>query len=385
MLSFKDAIKENESLNSEDKSKYNIRRIFFYVVFCLALLSIILIITRDTSFKPTNLVNTTPISMFSSNNCDFSNYREGYVIAKDGKISAYNTNQELQWEVEGSKTVPTTKSNGKYSLTYYKNDNLAIISNGKKTNSITTKGNVDYGYVNKNGYCVLFIKETGLKNSIIVYDNRGYEVYYRQNADAHIPYSILSDNNYSLITYEHISKEESTCSTINITDIRKKDSKVVEIDFTDKVVGGIFFTNRNNFIIVTNDGLSGYNKNGRLKWNVNFEGRIVSKFKYDSKNTIAIAFKDDDSINGNSSVVFYNTNGKKKSSFKTEGKIYDIDIKDNTAMFRLERKILLVNTKGKLISDIDIAFDIKESLLMANKKCVFVYLSSEEARLIKPE
>ena len=129
---------------------------------------IIIVLTKDNSFTSTHNVNTTTISLNSANNFDISPYKEGYMIARDGRIAAYNTNQELQWEVVGSKTIPTIKTNGKYSLTYYNEDTLAVVANGKAKTNIKTKGKVGYGHINKKRSSVLFIEESSLLSLIVI-------------------------------------------------------------------------------------------------------------------------------------------------------------------------------------------------------------------------
>ena len=169
-----------------EKKSAAAKKMISLAVLALLLLGMLIFILNDTTFEATNQVNLSTIALSGASNYDYASYLEGYIIAKDGKISCYNTLQKLQWEFKGSKTQPTVKTNGQYCLVYYNDDRLAVVTNGKNTNHIKTDGNVTYGYVNKNGYCVLFTLESGLKNKISVFNKKGEEIYFRQNADTHI-------------------------------------------------------------------------------------------------------------------------------------------------------------------------------------------------------
>lgn len=356
---------------------------FGYAVFVAVLILIIFVVNSDTSFDATNTVNQDVISLLSANNYDFQTYREGYVLAKDGKISCFNTNQELQWEVAGSKTVPTVKTNGKYCLTYYVQDKVAILTNGNKTKRIATDGNVQYGYVNKNGYFVLFLKETGLKNKLVVYNKNGDKLYYRDNPDKYIPSAILSDNNQTLVTTEIVTENKNVSSKLVLTDIRKN-KNTANINFENNVVGGCFFTKKNEFITVLDSKLICYSTSGKRKWEVDLGERQLSKYSVDD-NIIAMLFNEDDSVLTTSEVIFYNTSGKKLSSFKTDKKVTDINVCDKTVLLTMDRQLMLVNSKGKQLSAVDVAYDMKETLFMTTKKCVLVLSNSHEARLVIPE
>ena len=186
----------------EKKKTASAKKVLSLLVLIAFISTIVIFILNDTSFESTNQVNTSPILLSNANNYDYAKYLNGYIIARDGKISAYNTAQKLQWELKGSNAEPNLKCNGHYCLTYYCGDNIAVLTNGKNTQQIKTDGKISYGYVNKNGYSILFSSESGLKNKISIYDNNGKEIYYRQNADTLIPWAILSDDNYTLLTLE---------------------------------------------------------------------------------------------------------------------------------------------------------------------------------------
>jgi len=366
---------------SEQKPGFSIQRTLLYGAFIIVLLFIILYVTQDTSFKGTNSVNTEGIPLAGANNFDICGYREGFVLAKDGRISCYNTNQELQWEFVGSKTTPTLKANDKYVLVYYPEDKLAIVTNGKKTNEIKTKGNVSYGYVNKNGYCVLFTKESGLKNKILVYNNNGKQLYMRQNSDVHIPYAILSDDNKTLLTIELSTHKKQLLSNINICDIRQKDKILSQTEFKKETIAGCFFCGPSDFVVISENQMTAFNINGRKKWKKQFDKKIL-KYDYNSSGVISLLFNEDDSASSGSEVAFFGTTGKKYSSYFCEKKISTMDINDKIAVFGTERRIITANTKGKFLSDVDIPYDVKKVIFMGTKKAVLILTNSNEARLV---
>ena len=355
-----------------------------YILFVSFLIMIIFLVNGDTTFDSTNAVNEETINLSVANNFDFASYRDGYILAKDGFVSAFNTNQELQWEIKGSKTAPIVKTNGKYCLTYYNDDKLALITNGDKTQKIKTTGDVQYGYVNKNGYSVLFIKEVGLKNKIAVYDRYGDMLYYMDNPDKYISSAILSDNNRTLVTTEIFPKSQNVSTTVHIIDIRANKEKK-KIVFENLVSGGCYFKNKNEFITFFSSKIVCNNISGREKWTVDFDGKQPVKYAYNGKNVIGLVFDVITDTGSASQAVFYNTNGKQIGTYDSNEKINSIDIHEKTVLLGLDRKLRIINTKGRELSSADVSYDIKDIIFMQTKKCALVLSSSSEARIVMPK
>ncbi len=373
-------IKDKEE--NENPVQIPYKNIFLYGVLIVFLIALILFATNDSSFNATNAVNTEPISLGSANNYALEAYREGYILAKDGRVSCYNTNQELQWEHSVSKTAPTIKTNDKYCLVYYNEDQIVLVTNGKRTRKLKTNANVIYGQVNKNGYCVLFLEEAGLKNKIVVYDNDGEIIYSRQNSDTHIPSAIICDDNHTLLTFELNPKESTT--VVKCADIRKSNKILTEIKYKDSVIGGCFFYRNSDFVVISENSIDSYSTKGHKNWSIDCTNTRISKFDYNDSNIFGVVYSMDDSANSSSEVAFYKTNGKKLSSYKSDKKIYDIDLCDKSALLRAERELVVINTKGKLLSSLNLPFDIRNSIFMANQKCAMIVSNSEEAKFVIP-
>ena len=375
------SVKEKEK---DDAPKFSYKRIIFYFSIVLCLSMIIYLIVRDTSFDSTNTVNESPIILSGANNFDYARYREGFVLAKDGKISAFNTNQELQWEFTGSKTAPTIVVNDKYCLVYYCDDKMAVVTNGKDMSTLKTSGNVMYGHVNSNGWSVLFVEEAGLNNKIIVYDDEGEQIYLRQNADRYIPYAFMSDDNDYLVLLEMFQSEAGLSTEINIVDITETEDNKKTINFGEQFVNGFFMYSENEFVVIKENSIEGYDIDGELSWNTPLN-KLVLKYAYNDDDIFALIFNEDDSATAGSEIKFFETDGTELSSYKTDKKITDIDLCDNNAVLRADRKLILINTKGKYISTSKVLYDIRDSAFMTTKKCSLILTSSEELRLIPLE
>ncbi len=381
--------KDTKSTSKDDKIlefpwKKDIKKSRSYrsvILFFIAVIVVLLcLFSGDGSFNYTNVVNEEPITLSTANNYDFNSYKGGYLLAKDGKISCFNTNQQLQWETTSSKTSPTIKVNKDYALVYYNSDNLAVVTNGEKTRKIKTSGNVVYGYVNTRGYCVLLLEESGLKNKIVVYNKNGEIVYYRDNPDKHITYALLSDDNKTLVTSELITSGDSISTELVITNINKNEV-TSGIKFENEIPGGYFLTDKRKIVVIFENRMKSYNLDGKLNWETKFDNKRVFKFAYDD-GVFAFVFNDDDSANTGSEAVFYDKKGKKIGSYKTEQKIPDIDIFDKTVLLTMDRQLIMVNTKGKHIFTSNVTYDVKNSFLMGTKKCALIISNSRDARLV---
>lgn len=348
--------------------------IFFLIVGIFAMID-------DTSFNSTDIVNTDSISILSTENYCFSDYKEGYVFAKDGKISCFNTKQELQWEIDSSKTAPTVVTNDNYVLTYYKKDKLAVVTNGSKTRKINTDGNVIYGSVNKNGHVVLLIEEDGFKSQLAVYDDKGRLKLKWHNSDKYITSALLSDNNKTLIASEVRLLDSGVTSNILIADIRKE-LAFEEINLNDSVISELKFTAKNKFLAILDNKTVCYTTRKNEKWQIDYSGENLYTYDISNTNHIAFVFGKDDSALSNSIVHIYNENGKKIGSYTSDKRIYKIDMQKNTSLVTYDRNFEIINSSGKPVSETQLNIDIHDSIFIGNKKCALI-LSGSGASLVK--
>lgn len=364
----------------KESSKKTFPRFLIYVVVVIILLWIISLCFSSAQFDSTNAVNEEIISLSNSNTYAFSKYKDGFILAKDGKISCYNTNQQLQWDFSGSKTEPEIKTNGDWAIIYYPDASLAVVTNGSKTNRIKTQGDIIYGYTNSNGYCVLLTEESGLKNKISVYNKKGELIYYRDNPDKHIFYTLLSDNNKSLVTAELITDADTISSEFVVTNIRKN-KITANVKFDGEIPAGCVLTEKNKIVALFETKMQCYTLGGKLKWQKDFENQRVFKHSYDD-GVFALVFNEDDSENTGAKVEFYNKNARKVGEFKTEEKIRFVDLCDKTVLLSQNRKLFVANSKGKSIFNTDMTYDIKNVIFLKNKRCALVISNAQDARLV---
>lgn len=386
ILKFPESETHYSAISDKSEHKRHSGKKTGFILFCGAALAVffitIFMVFGDTSFNRTDVVNTEPINVLSTESYDFAAYKSGYVFAKDGRISCFNSNQELQWEITGSKTAPTVVTNGRYALTYYTEDKLAVVTNGVKTRKINTDGNVLYGSVNSNGFCALIVEEDGFKNQIAVYDSDGKSLFKWHNSDRYITSVQLSDNNNSLAASELKLSDDGVFSNILLIDIRR-DLDIEEISLGDCAVCGVQFISKNSFVAVTDGVTACYTTSKKEKWKIDYSGKVL--FTYDmGSDGIALVFGEDDSALSSSQIEYYNLKGKKTGSFKSGERVESIEIADNVSLLSYGRKISVVNCKGKELSAKVLNYDIKESIFIGNKKCALV-ISGSSASLIKPE
>lgn len=389
IINFPDNKTDNTQISqlhhTKRKQKYRKSNSYRFVFILIALIFIIgiFMLIDDSSFNATNSVNTEPISILSTENYCFSKYKKGYIFAKDGKISCYNTNQQLQWEINSSKTAPTVITNDNYVLTYYTKDKLAIITNGTKTRKITTDGNVIYGNINKNGYAALIVEEDGFKSQLAVYDNNGKLKFKWHNSEHYITSAMLSDNNKTLIASEVNLSDNGISSKVLITDI-KKELSFEELNFNDSVICSMQFASKNKFIAVLDNKTVCYSTGLNKKWEIDYSGNNLYTYDISDTNYISLVCGKDDSALSNSVVYVYNGNGKKIGEYNSEKRIYKIDMQDRTSLISYDRQFEIINGNGKRISSTDLNIDIHDSIFIGTKKCALI-LSGSGASLVRPE
>ncbi len=380
--------KENNFSSNSDKvinfPKKKNKKPRAYIIYIILLILIIIIsanVGNGSKYTSTSESKGELISLSNANNYDFCSYKDGFALAKDGLISYYKADNTLQWEIKASKTAPKLAICGDYLLSYYNDDKLAVVSNGSKTIRIETPGNVQSGYVNSNGYCVLLQDEFGLKNKIVVYNKKGEVIYYRNNPDKFITHITLSDDNKRLVTCELVTDDSSISSNLVVTNI-KKNEVIANIPLEGTIPGSCILTGKNEIVAVTETSLCCYSLGGKLNWQKDFDGKRIHRYSYDD-GLFALVFNTDDSANSGSEVEFYNKNGRRTGGYKTEEKIENIHLKGKTTLITMNRRLVLTNQKGKQLSSLDITYDMKKTIFMDTKKTVLIISNSQDARLIE--
>ncbi len=364
------------------KKNKNYGRTILFSVLAAVFILIVFGIFGDSGFKSTDAVNTEPISVLSTANYSFADYKTGFVFAHDGKVSCYNTNLELQWETDGSKTAPTVKTNGKYALTYYIDDKVAVLSDGSSNKKIKTDGKVISASLNDNGYSTIIVKEDGFKNQVAVYDTDGNAVFKWHNSDRYIISSYLSNDNRMLVSGEVVMKDNRVTSNVLVIDTRK-DLKINEISFDESAICDIHFVSKNRFIVVCDDKTACYNTKLSEKWLIDYSKKNLYTYDISDNDTLALVFGKDDSLLSSSDIEYYNTKGRKIGNFKSESRIDGIDMQGNYSLITYNRRLAVVNSKGKELSSKELNYDIRKCIFMGNRRCALV-ISGASASLVKP-
>lgn len=376
--------KQNKIIDFPNENKNNpAKKSGCYAILLVIVLAGLLIfstIYKNSNFSSTTTVNEEPISLEESNNYDVEKYLDGFVVAKDGKITCYNTAQLSQWEFSSSKTSPEIAVNGTYALIYYSDDKEAYLTNGKKAKKIETNEKISYGYVNSNGYSVMFLDEAGLKNKITVYNKSGELIYFRDNPDRQIAYAALSDDNKSLITIELLFEDKHISSELVVTNV-KNNTNISKTKFDDTIPAKCVFGAKNRLIMLFDTKMQCYNLNGKLKWEKNFENGQADIAAYNN-GMFALVFSDNEISSHGNVVAFYNKKGKKTGEFFTREQITDIDVCDQNALLTNGRKLMLINSKGKVVSNSDTTYDVRETMLMNTKRAALVISGSQEIKLV---
>lgn len=304
----------------------------------------------------------------------FEAYRDGYIYARNGKITYYTANQEPQWEVSGSKTSPKLAVSDEYVLTYYPNDKFVILTDGENTKKIKTDGGVSYAHINKRGYCALIMEENGFKNQVAVYDNTGKALYKWHNSDEYVTAVQLSDNNKHMIASAVGFDNNKVGAKILIFDITKK-ADAENVKFNDAVICAMQFIGKKDFIVVLDNETVCCDINKKTNWKIDYNGKNLCTYDVNSIGNTALVFGDDSAMSG-SEVLFYNRRGKLKGEGKTDKKVSQIDMQGSTALAVCERELKILNSKGKLLGSQKLSYDARKCYFLGDKKTALAIAGS---------
>jgi dipeptidyl aminopeptidase/acylaminoacyl peptidase len=259
-------------------------------------------------------------------------------------------------------------------LVFYPSEKKAILKNKKDEKNITTSYYILNGTVNKNGYYAFVTEEKGFKSQVIVYDNKGNELYKWHSADDYITDVSISDDNTKMVVTAFTNDENKIKSSVMVFSFT--DNKpVAKIEEKDNLIISAAFSGKNKINIVGDKKCGVYNLDLVNLWEDTYDTKQL--FTYDiSSDNIIIAYADTSSATDKVSVKIYSQGGKKKGEYIHDGEITGIDVSDGGILAYSKRQMYVLSESGRVKRQLDVNVDISNAFLTDNGKSVFALSNS---------
>ena len=317
------------------------------------------------------------ISRESTSDYVLEKYKDGFVTYNGTELIHYDTEMEQKWVCAVNESGAELYINGDYVVLYNTGNNKVIlVKNGEILKEIRTDKALRKATVNENGYMVLLTTDKGYKGQCFVYSDKGEMLAQYSFGERYILGAFLDSDNRSLVINAIEDRKEGYGGELIFTDIKTGKTRN-EIEAESIYSYATLYKGR---VFAMKDGkLYCYGKKGNEKWSYDsFSGEILF-IGFSGKNPVVVV-KNTESFGGNE-VLIFNMSGRLKGIYQAESQVKAFDTSEGYAAINVNGKILLINSRGKMVSELDA--DPNTEVLKLYKKNDKVLTVSEKAIIQK--
>lgn len=276
----------------------------------------------------------------------------------------------LDFAGKKSESVQTTVSNplistaGEYTLVSDKGSRSAYLYKGSRLYSeIETGGSIISAAVSQSGHLVFVISGELHKNSVVVLQSDGTEIFKWNSGGL----SVLAAD---------ISKDgkEICVSALNTDDGVLKSHIIMfntgkDKPFTNDVYEGLVFASvvyESNYIYVVGDAVTYiYNSYGKLTGTIDYSDRTLLTYACD-KNNLVLAFSNLSHIKGGCLVESYDTAGNMQGRFELMNEMRFMDVKGGGIALSSGSSITVLDLKCRERKNILLSQDIRDFMFLGD-------------------
>lgn len=294
------------------------------------------------------------------------------LLLNNNGMKAVDKEGETKWEYETTLTAPVVDvEDGKILLADLDgNCTMRLFDeNGELKLTYPIGSGLSAAELNKNGYAVAVVDESGYKGSVVVYDKRGEEVFKWNSGEGYIIDAALSDNNKYVAVSQMMSDSETVYSRIIVLSV--DDGSVISTSTrNDSLVSDIRFYGNSSVIGVSDSDVCCYTRDGELRYEISFAGKKPTLYNIDDSDSLFAVLCQDS--RGNSNIEIYSSAGKFLGSYTSASEIKDMIISGGKIIASTSRTVVEINRRGKLKNSVDSSHDIKTIGLYGNNRNVLI-------------
>lgn len=299
------------------------------------------------------------IELDYNSNISIFSYNRYICILAENKLMEYNSSGKLEHEISLEINNPVYSVNNKYvAISEKGGSKINLISDSNLLWSKDVDGNISKINVNENGYVSIIVTGTTHKSVIIVFDEKGNELFknYLSSTMA-VDTTISKDNKY--MAFAEVNTTGTTIqSNIKIVSIDKaKEGKSDYMEYTyttdsNKLIVNIEYSKDNKIICMYNDEISVIqNQSSSTVMSLNEQGKNINFANINLENGIYRAIEENDGIfNTNTILEMKNLDSDKTVVSTIEGAAKYIYSYNNIVAVSLGQEIEFINfTNGWLL------------------------------------
>lgn len=379
--------------DKQEEKKINQKRIIgitILLIIIISILTIYLIYANNVEFRKymdENILNknieTSDLKSIEINDYDKSHifaYSRYVAILKDNTLKTYNDKGNQEKELTIQITTPIVESTDKYLVLAEQNSSKIYML--EDTSLVWTKdleGNISRITVNENGYVAVVLSGTTYKSVIIVFDDKGTELF-KTYLSTTMATSISISNNNKYLSYAEVNTS-GTLIKSNIKTISIEKAKQTPIDsiintynaeFNNLIVD-IKYQN-NNLICMYDEAIHRIKNNTDEKIidiNADTEQTTFSTILL-QKDAVKNIESNSGLLSTKTTIKIINTENLKENVYQFEGVTKELYSKGNKIALNLGSEVHFIDTNGWLIKKYNSSTEIRK-IVLSNEISGIIY------------
>jgi len=306
-------------------------------------------------------------------------YNNMALLVRNDGLAVINRRGEMSGSINERFSFPFADINDNYILHAGRWSNTAAVYRRlREVYRIGTDENIMLGRVNRNGYSVIATEAMGFNGLVTVYNRRGAPVYRWFVGDGHIVDIDIAPNDNTIAIAKISADGAAISSVISFVDI-SQDEEVATIRREHSMISSISFNRDGTLVAISDTELLGFNRNGLIRYEVNFNGRNLLTFNKDSENCIVLAFE---AGRGNTTLEFFNRDGRPRGSYQTQGRLRNITVSGDVILANRLRTVMKITPNGRSQELITVPHDIVSLQIMDDRRHALV-VGGSQANVIR--
>ena len=283
-------------------------------------------------------------------------YQKNIAILKENQLIEYSSNGKKENEMKIEINDPIYDSNGKHLVIGEKNSQrFYLISNSHVAWKKEIEGKITRISVNKNGYISVIVSGTSYKSVIIVYNEKGEELFKTYLSKTIAGDSVISnDNNFLAYAELNISGStiQSCIKVISIKDVKELNTEPKYVYNTEKneIILRIKYQDKNRLVAMYDKSIHLYD-GGKETLIMDLKGNEnkITFGDINLKNNVCCLEEENIGLfNANTILHIVNILNQRQVNYIIEGIVKSVETNENIIAVNLGTEVNFINTSGWL-------------------------------------
>lgn len=315
--------------------------------------------------------NGTTIEFDKTEKYDICELNGNIVLARNANVACIDNRLNARWSIEQGNSAPVIKTSGRYALTYSFDVANAVLTKDGKSVNLPTDNPIIAASVNKNGYSVLVTREKGYKAQAVVHSPDGNVIYKWHSADNYIVDVDISQDNRTLAVATVDFSTDTVSGGIMFFNFSQDKPYYGQI-FKNNLMMEIQFVDKDSLMAVGDLSTILVKTNGDVEGEYSYNGKKLNDYDIGTDFSLVLVLSQSDSVMDNAEIKFVDKKLKEKGTVVVEDSVSSVDSVRGRTLVAMERRLVLMNNKGKELKSIELNRDVKKAVLFGNGKSALV-------------